>query len=276
MPNTITYISNLADDRYPNELGVDDKGSALLTLRSNRNQRGDPVGRFRARLPEDNLRRLRQLVHNKAFLESPSQATLVPDETYRKIGVVLPNGTETEKLIGEELKAPAEFVAAENGMKRIMEQLRRFPELAVGLEVRGLPGSAAAGAIQEVTVSLANLGPGAFHIDAPASWSAATTSAEMVALRADVALADLRSEHQVFTPLSAETIRKVAPRADGGPMTLAKDARLDVTFAVPLDWPEGAYDVEVTLAVRVTDAGSGEVFEGELVSPPMRIALKGK
>jgi len=274
MAGRIVYFTNLVDDVFPTEFIVEPNGMATLVVRSNRRERTQPIGIFRAQLPESVLAHIGRSVENQNFRRSPSQEVLVPDETYRQITMMQIGGGKTVKRVGEAMASPPEFLAAENAMQPAIEMVRQNPTLGLSMTVGSFPAEIGSGEPQPFVVVLTNVGRGPFQIDPPKAWGGEGTAGEIMALRSDIAEAELRSEHQSFVNLNGSLVREYEPKPEEGPIELAPGQRLVVTFAIPFDWPNGQYAVDIALTVLLRSQSAQQEFRAEVVGSPIEIKIQ--
>ena len=269
---TISYLSTADDDRHATELQVAPDGLARLRVGSNRAQRLQAVGHFSAQLPADLLQALRAAVADPAFLSATSQASLVPDEAYRRIE--LRRGDDAAplaRLAGEQQPAAPGFVRVEQLLLRVVQATLRSPRQALALRLSPLPARLRVGATLPVELQLGNVGEVPLRLASPLSWGRESTAATLQLLRADVAAADLRSEHQRFIALTAGRFVAADPAVGGDDLLLAPKARIRLRYVLPVDWPVGRYQVEVDLEFGARSETGQVLFEGGLLTEPVHV-----
>lgn len=269
MLTVLTYTDATIDDRFQTRLVIQPDGEARLSVGSNRPRPKAPIGLYCGPLSAEELRDLSQLLGAPAFLQSSSQQELMPNETYRALQLS-GAGRELTKLIGESLPAPAAFVAVEQRLAPIMNQLRRRPQLELALDAAIESTRIRPGDSMRLDLAIRNLSPATIAVDSPARWSQNNVQAELRALRDDIPMADLRSEHQYVVSLDADHL---VTRAHPGQVQLGPGQPLNASFALPVDWAPGRYRLTVELALTVQDPSGKDIFSGGLVGKPLSVEL---
>lgn len=272
MSPTVNYRSNTADDRFETTLVVDPTGAGRLIIGSNRGRPASPVGRFEAPVPAPLQQNLSAAL-GSGFAASPSQDTLVPDEAFREI-TARSGSAQITKRVGEQLATPAAFAAAEDVIKRIMEELIRHPALAIEVRLDGLPQSAIAGARGTLELILRNVGRHPFRLASPSAWGKSGWQGELVALRADIPTAALRTEHQKFVQLNASNLTGIAPAQPTGPLRIAPGMAVTARFQVPLDWPSGQYNIQSTITMNLLNDAQEVLFTGSAVTASRSMEIR--
>lgn len=273
---TISYLSTADDDRHATELQVTPDGLAQLNFGSNRAQRLQAVGRFAAKLPAELLQALVAAVADPAFAAAPSQAAMAPDEAYRRIDVRGSDGAlPLSKLVGEQRPAAASFVRAEQQVQQVIQHTLRAPKQALALRMSPLPAQLRVGATLPVELQLGNVGELPLRLAAPQLWGRQATAATLQLLRADVASADLRPEHQRFIGLTAAQFVGADPAVSGDSLLLPPKSRVRLRFVLPVDWPVGRYRIDVDLEVSASSEAGQMLFEGGLLTEPVHVDVLG-
>ena len=268
MQPTVSYLSTAADDRHATRLVIAPDGVGKLAIGSNRDVRTRPIGRFEARIPSRLAEQLGHLVSGAAFAQSQSQSALVPDESYRRIQVALPDGSKIDKILGEELATPRPFGEAERTLGEAIEYLIRSPVAALAMGMATLPPRVRQGEDAEIELQLVNVGRLPYRITAPDRWGQEGATCELSAIRSDVPLAELGMQDQHFAQLDGGGLVAAAPPITGPSIQLAPGAQVRLVFRQIIDWQPGAYRVEIALSVTAEGEDGGVLFAGGLVSAP--------
>lgn len=276
MSKTIIYTTNKADDRFQTELTVDPDGAAVLRIGSNRDRRANPVGLFRTVVPGHLLAQLSQDTASPAFISSPSQAQLIPDESFRKITVIGQDNSQLVKLVGEELATPAPFAQAETTIESIILHVMKFPVLAVAMRVTVFPEHIIAGQGALFDLVINNVGKKAFFLDSPFTWGEQTTQGELAAVRKDVPLAELSSTHQQFVPLGRGNFQASNPSVVGPRVDLGPGQGIAIRFQSDFSWAPGQYQVDIDLALPLWDDDNKLLMQVGVVSESRTIAVSAK
>lgn len=268
----VIYKSNTADDRFETTLSVEPTGAGRLTIGSNRGQPAWPIGRFEAPIPAALQQNLAAAL-GSGFAASPSQDTLVPDESFREI-TARSSSTQITKRVGEQLPTPPAFSAAENALKRIIDELIHHPVLSVEVRLDGLPQTAIAGTSAILDLTLRNVGRQRFHLGTPSAWGKSGWHGELSVLRADIPSAALRSEHQKFVQLNASNLVAIVPAQPPGPLRLGPGAAVNARFQLPLDWPPGKYNIQSAVTMSLLNDAQEILFTGSAVTAPRPIEIQ--
>ena len=274
----ISYWSNAADETMATELVVAPNGDATLTITSNRDRpEAANAGVFRMRLKGSDLAAFVDAVRSNSFtaLQNPSSA--LSGSVVRKITLKEDAKPEIMKFVGEDAPAPPAFVAAETRALEIAKVVRQHPVFALGIKLAGMPARFDRGQSVRFKVDLENIGSETVRIVPPPQWTPESVRFEIVGLRADVALADLRSHHQRFEQVSSADVRSFQPSAAAGAMLeLARGQRLTLDVERKLDWPPGEYEVRVFYLTSIFNSDGGAVARCELTLKAVRIRVSGE
>ena len=270
---TVSYVSTAADDRYATRLTVAPDGMGTLVVGSNRDARTRPIGYFQARLPPDLAQRLAAVVSGAAFAASATQPSLVPDESYRRIQVRMPDGAERDKLAGEQIATPPAFGEAEAVLHDAVAVLMKSPVAAMAMAMAPQAQQVQTGDALVTEVTLANLGRVSYRIPAPAQWSARGVSCELSALRSDIALASLGMQDQQFLHFDSGHLAAAQPPITDDAIRLSPGERVRLQFRSVIAWPPGQYRLELALTLTAVGDDGKPVFSGVLVSPPTSLQV---
>lgn len=276
MSNTIIYTSNKADDRFETELTVRPDGAAVLKIGSNRDRRSGPAGLFRAVVPAHLMAQLSRDMSSPAFLGAPSQAQLVPDESFREIKVIGPDNHSLVKLVGEELATPAPFAQAESAIEAIILYLLKSPVIAIVMQVSVFPERVIAGQRTPFDLVLGNVGQKAFILDAPTQWGEKASQGELTAVRTDVPLAELTSVHQQFMPMGRSNFEAANPSIVGPRVRLGPGEGIALRFQSDFGWEPGRYKVDIDLALPLLGDDDKPLMLVGLVSEPKPVTVSAK
>jgi len=274
MSNTVTYTSTVADEHFATKLLITPDGLGKLSLGSNRDHRDRSIGQFQQLIPAAMLQNLASTVNGLEFANSPSQQTLVPDESFREIKLITPDQQQTVKMIGEELPTPAIFGKAEQAIQEIINYLQKFPLLSVSMRVLPLPPLVDAGKTVNIDIVLRNLGRTPYFIESPKDWGKQATHCELKAIRSDIPLAELKSQHQVFVQLDGSAFIKPESQQNDAPLGLMPEEQIGLRFQHQIDWAPGQYDIDISLALTVFNKDKKALFIGGMVSPPLAIKVQ--
>jgi hypothetical protein len=260
----IEYWSNRANDGYATILRVSQGGPAILQIGSNADEPGpNPVGIFRAVSPRAEEEALVQSARRLLLAPERPVVPSVPGEVMRRLTVALDTGSEEVRSASESSPATAPFLAAESAAIALAKVIRKSPQAALAAQTFFQLGGTKH---WDVSLKLTNAGSEPVAIPHPDYWENAV-SIQVTARRNDVALADLRNQHQRFIELSRRQLVATIPLSKPGPTMLIAPHR-DVTFqfAVDVDLPAGRYDRWLSLETYLLDARGVEIARVELVS----------
>ena len=274
MSNTVTYTSTVADEHFATKLLITPDGLGKLSLGSNRDHRERSIGQFQQLIPAEMLQNLAATLNSRDFANSPSQQTLVPDESYREIKSITPDQQQTVKMIGEELPTPPIFGKAEQAIQEIINYLQKFPLLSVSMRVQPFPPLVDAGKTVNIDIVLRNLGRTPYFIESPKDWGKQATHCELKAIRSDIPLADLKSQHQVFVQLDGSAFVKSEPQQTDALFGLMPGEQIGLRFQHRIDWAPGQYDIDISLALTVFNQDKKALFIGGVVSPPQALKVQ--
>lgn len=272
MATTVTYRTNTADDRFETALVVESGGMGRLSVGSNRGQPTWPIGRFEAPLPAPLVQQLATALGG-AFPGSPSQDTLIPDESFREIRAA-GAGAPLVKRVGEQLATPAPFAAAEQVIGRIIEHVRKYPQIAVDVTLSGLPKQVPAGTPRYIDVTLLNVGRHPFYLAPSAVWGKKGWQGELAALRSDIPAAQLGSAHQKFVQLNAANFIGLGPAQPAGPVLLQPGIPIAARFQDAFAWPPGHYNAEAAITLQLLSETDEPLFTGSAVTAPRSIEVQ--
>ncbi len=277
MSNTIVYTSNKADDRFETELTVRPDGAAVLKIGSNRDRRSGPAGLFRAVIPAHLMTQLVRETASPAFLEAPSQAQLIPDESFREIKVIGSNNSSLIKLVGETLVTPAPFAQTEGTIESIILYVLKSPMVAIVLQVSAFPEQVIAGQQAFFDLVLGNVGQNSFFLEAPNQWrEQAASQGELVAVRTDVPLTDLTHTHQQFLPLGRSNFIAANPSVIGPRIRLGPGEGIALRFQSDFSWAPGHYKVDIDLVLSLLDDSDKPLIVIGLVSESKAVSVFAK
>ncbi len=274
MSNTITYTSTVADEHFATKLLITPDGLGKLALGSNRDHRERSIGQFQQIIPSEMLQNLASTVNGREFASSPTQKTLIPDESFREIKLITPDQQQTIKMIGEELSTPAVFGKAEQAIQEIIDYLQKFPLLSLSMRVLPLPSLVDAGKTANVDIVLRNLGRTPYFIDSPKDWGKQATQCELKAIRTDIPMEQLKSQHQVFVQLDGSAFIKSEPQQSDAVFGLMPGEQISLRFQHQVDWPPGQYAIDFSLALTVFNKDKKALFIGGMVSPSQALKVQ--
>lgn len=273
MSNTISYTSTVADEFFATQLLITPDGVGKLSLTSNRDQRDRAIGQFQQLIPSNSLQNLSALLVSREFAEAPSQQTMLPGEAYREIVLTTPAQQQIDKLVGEELATPAVFGKAEQLIQEIIDYLQKFPALSLAMRLAPLPAKLEAGENLLIDITLRNQGRTPLFIESPQAWGQKATQGELKAVRADVPLAELGSQHQVFAQLDGSHFLQSVPEQSGPMWGLMPGEQIAMRFQQTVAWPAGRYQLEISLALGAFDQDGKPLFAGNLISLPQAVEV---
>ncbi|TVQ87029.1 MAG: hypothetical protein EA400_11815 [Chromatiaceae bacterium] len=276
MQATVSYTSTLADDRHDHRLVIAPDGQARLRLGSNRGQPTRPIGRFVGSVPAPLHQRLAAILGGAAFAAAPSQPSLVPDESYRRIQVSAPDPSPgLNKLVGEQLATPLAFAEAEQVLERMIEQLLTQPEAALAMNLVLPRSEVQAGERALLELHLIQRGGRAIRLSAPDRWGTGQGQvvAELTALRADRPVAELTFADQHFLQLGADNLTSSEPPPAGPTLQLGSGGRVQLRFQPVIDWAPGTYRIELALTLQARGEDDAPLFDGVLVSAPVQLTV---
>lgn len=276
MLNTIAYTSNKADDRFKTELTVNPDGAAILKIGSNRDRRSSPSGLFKAVIPSHLMMQLSQDTADPAFTASPSQAQLVPDKSFREITVITHDKSRLVKLVGEELATPAPFSQAEKTIETIILHVLKFPVIAITLQVSLFPEQNTPGQIDQFNLNITNVGKKVVYFDAPTKWGESASQGDIAALRTDIPLPELTSNHQQFVQLNSDNFQAASPSFVGPKVRLDPNEGVTLGFQQKFNWPPGRYKVDIDLVLSLVGEDDQPLMSVGVVSAPKNISISTK
>lgn len=233
--HTFSYQSNLDSELFPTSMTIDASGAFVAHLGGGASAAGQPIGRFEGQLSPEDLAELAAGLQDPAFVAEPVQASLVPGELFAKLDYTLGPTDHTHvgsKLLGETVAAGPKFAALERHLRSLVSRAHRSHATLVEVAEAKPP---------ELTLRVRNVGTEPWSLASPGSWGEGSgTYAEWSALRADIALADLRQEHRVSRFLSAADLRHVADLSQE--ITLLPGETWQWTYHVPAPGVSGEYE----------------------------------
>ncbi len=263
MPSAINYTTT-AHDNLATTLEISQDGAGILIVRSNRGQPSQPIGDFRAQVPDKLLQPLAGAVSSPEFLALSAPAKLLPGEPYRRFEMP---AAAVRKIIGR-AKAPPAFLKAEQAAEAVMNHLRQHPRLAALLKTTDLPSQVKAGEARTFWLVLQNMGPTPFAIAHPSLWQQKGVSCNLTATRADVPLQQLSMRHQKFVTLDAAALAGLSNATPSPILPVGNGEQLSIGFHHTFTWPPGKYNVLFSLSGELTETGASTQFAGSLFSGP--------
>jgi len=266
----IEYASTCASDTHATILRVSDAQPAVLQIGSNADEPGfASVGLFRAvppRAEEDAL-----VQATRALLAAPLGPTVpaLPGEAVRKLTVAMNAAPEEVRYASESNVATPPFLAAESAALALAKVIRKYPQVVLSAE----PSiQLAADGRWTVTLKLKNVGVDALRIPHPDAWQNGVVSIQLTARRNDVAVAELRNEHQRFIALGPSQIVGTVPVLKAGqtvPIAPRKDVSFQFTTTLALS--PGRYDAWLSADLPLLDTRGAEIMRVEAVSAKVQL-----
>jgi hypothetical protein len=265
MEYRIKYWSNRASDAHPTLLTISAAEPARLLVGSNADNPGlDPVGTFQATPPTAETRALVQAARRLVHTPKPAIGPVIPGEEIRKLTIVLDSGPEETRLVTESFPPDQPFSAAEESAVALVTAMRLNPKAALSAQTTFRPDGT--GHV-EVTLKVANVGVDVVAIPHPDFWADGSVAIQVTARRNDVALADLRNEHQQFVDLSKAQLFGASPSPNRSRIiAIAPHRDLHFKFVADLVLPKGNYDLWLVLDTPLLDAQGSQIMQTELVS----------
>jgi len=273
----MSYFSNNGDEALPTELKIDAEGQCTLLVRTNRaNPQYANAGVFSMKMRERRLRPLAQAMSTPDFEAIAKPEGVQSGDVVRKLSITPDGGQEMTRYAVEGKKTPPAFVDGEQEALKIAAEVRKKPEYAIALDEVKIPERINRGEKTRMSFVLRNPGPNPVQIPHPKLWAEKATQVQLVALRSDVPIADLRSHHQVFETLGAADM-KATDGAGSSEEVITIAAGKSVTIAVEklVEWTVGRYDVRLTFETALADEKGEEVIRCEIVSKPYPAACLG-
>jgi len=264
----IRYESCAADAFFPLELTISSQGLATLRVGSNRDKpQVSNAGVFEARLVPPQYAKLVAALRAPAFSAIENPGPLYPGAVVRTLKIQEQGREEVMRYVGESGPTPPAFASAEAEALEVAAIVRQHPVQAVAMRVGALPTECRRGQAIELSVTFANPGAQPIQLHHPSAWSEQTATLDMVGLRSDIPLAELRDHHRKVQPLEQKTLERMEPTQEDGPrIPLAPGKHVTLTFRVTPDWPQGRYAVQLCFASAILDERGEEVMRFEVLS----------
>ncbi len=273
----MSYFSNAGDEAMPMELNISTEGECTLLVRTNRAtpQYAD-AGVFSLKMRERKFRPMIKALSTPEFAAIAKPEGVQSGDVVRKLSITPDGGQEmTRYAVADKKTAPA-FADGEQEALKIVAEVRKHPEHAIALDEVKIPERINRGEKTRMTFTLRNPGSKPVQIPHPKVWAEKATQAQLVALRSDIPVADLRSHHQVFQALGPEDLQATDGAGSSEEViTLAAGKSVTIAIEKAFDWTVGRYDVRLTFESALADEEGKEVIRCEVVSKPYPAACLG-
>ncbi len=273
----MSYFSNAGDEALPTELNVSTEGQCKLLVRTNRAAGEFPsAGVFSMKMRERKLRPLAQALSTPEFEAIAKPEGVQSGDVVRKLSITPDGGQEITRYAVEGKRPDPAFVSAEQEAIKIAAEVRKKPEHAISLDQVKVPERLDRGEKALMSFVLRNPGPNPVRIPHPKLWADKATQAQLVALRSDVPVADLRSHHQVFDTLGAAQVKATEGAGSSEEViTIAPGKSVTIAVEKVINWTVGRYDVRLTFETALADDKGTEIIRCEIVSKPQPTACLG-
>jgi hypothetical protein len=255
----IVYWTNEVGERSFLELTMESSKPVTLFVGSNEADPGpSPVGFFRSAAPSVETKALLESIQQLVAAPPPPLQYGIPGAIIREFRISLEGRPEEIRRAVEGSEPGRNFLSAEKAAVALVNELKKHPQTALSMDSTLVLNSSGRFDIQ---VRLSNVSPEVVRIPHPDLWSDGAVSIEVGVLRNDIAVADLRADHQHLLQLSRGQLMDVWPALKSGKfIAITPRQRLLLNFSAKLPLPKGGYDSWVSLTTNIVDAKGENLF----------------
>jgi len=264
----IRYWSNAVNNVYPLTLEISDSLVATLVVGCDSDVPGKAgVGMFTMKLEASQVEPLVNILSSPKFAAVKDPGPAFPGAEVHKLSIVTEEHGEILKYITESAPADSAFLEAENRVRKLLPVILRHAEYAIAIhhfsiaQGKGVPDSL------EIVLDIVNTGAKSINLYHPNLWGTIPNALELTALRNDVPLADLRSQHQAFFSIQQEHLLDLNPVVpDSDRVVLQAGRHLTLRYGLELYLEPGSYDVTLSLQTPIFADRGSEILACEVFS----------
>lgn len=271
------YFSDGVDPAYPLELRIASDGTAKLMRLTNTDTPSDlTVGIFNGQLNAPQLTKLASAMSSQAFLDLENPDSVLPGVAVRELSIRPHNQDEVTKWVSSEEPTPPAFHTAEQAALATIRAVRQFPVHAVMMATLALPKEHKRDKPLRIVVEVKNIGTQSTQLLHPKNWTEEAGELLLIGLRSDIPEEELEDFHQKIEELGADKLINVQrTRPNDLELKLIPGEIAAMVFETTIDWPPGAYDVNLSLTWPLSDERGRELLTVMQVTDTFPLTITG-
>lgn len=270
------YWSTAADESLPLSLNLHPSGTAKLWIRSNRDiPARKSLGFFDGLVASELAQNAFAAICTPEFTGLSNPKSVIPGEVVRKFILKKSSAPDILKFVSEADPAPASFLRAEEEFAKVIEDVQKYPAIAIGFHMEGLPPEIAPGEEFGFQLSVSNPGLKPLRIATPKFWAEAETNLSVKAVRTDIPLALLNNSHSPSMEIAPQNIELSEPDLQDSTIVLEPGTVIVFPIRIQLLWEPGLYAFQASFESNLVDAQGNILTRFEWVSPDSPLKISG-